>query len=149
MQPEFWAVLTALCWAVGSLLEKKGIKLGNFTPVMGTTIRTAVSLLLLGALSFPYWNQIKAAGPKPILLIALGGGVLTGGLGIICLYTALKSGHLSTVMAIAFCLTPVYGALLGVILLHEKVNLLQGVGMVLCVIGAAMTVYFKSAATGH
>ena len=47
MKPEMWAVLTAICWAVGSVLEKKGVKLGEFTPVMGTTIRTVVSLTLL------------------------------------------------------------------------------------------------------
>lgn len=148
MRAEYWAVLTAVCWATGSLLEKKGVHLGDFTPVMGTTVRTTVSLLFLGALSYPYWNQVKAAGPKPLLLIAIGGGILAGGLGIICLYTGLKSGNISTVMAIAFCLAPVFGALLGVLVLHEKLNLRQTAGIALCVIGAAMTVYFKEAAPG-
>ena len=146
MPAELWAVLTALCWAVGSLLEKKGVKLGDFTPVMGTTIRTAVSLVFLGLLSLPYWNQVRAAGLKPILLIALGGGVVAGGLGLICFYTGLKSGHIGSVTAIAFCLVPVLGACLGYFFLHEQLNLLQVAGIALCVIGAAMAVLPKVAA---
>jgi len=90
MRPEIWAVLTALCWACGSLLEKKGVRLGDFTPVMGTTIRTVISMLLLLALSYPFWGQVKSAGVKPVLLIAVGGGLVAGCLGIVFLYSALK-----------------------------------------------------------
>jgi catalase len=32
MRAEFWAILTAMCWAVGSFLEKRGIKLGDLSP---------------------------------------------------------------------------------------------------------------------
>ncbi|MBN1674346.1 MAG: EamA family transporter [Kiritimatiellae bacterium] len=148
MKAEFWAVLTALCWATGSLLEKKGVHLGRFTPVMGTTIRTAVSLVLLGLLAAPYWRQVKDAGAKPIVMIALGGGVLAGGLGVVFLYTGLKSGQISTVMTIAFCLAPVFGTVLGVLILREKISALQAAGIVLCVLGAAMTVYFKPTLAG-
>ena len=90
MKPEMWAVLTAICWAVGSVLEKKGVKLGEFTPVMGTTIRTVVSLTLLLVLSFSFWGEVKTAGLKPVLLIAVGGGVIAGCLGIVFLYSALR-----------------------------------------------------------
>ena len=149
MPPEFWAILAALCWATGSLLEKKGVLLGNFTPVMGTTLRTAVSLMLLGVLSIPFWNQVKPAGFKPILLIAVGGGVFAGALGVVCLYTGLKSGNLSTVMAVAFCLAPVFGTLLGYLFLQERLAPLQLTGIALCVLGAAMTMVFKQASPGH
>ena len=143
MRAEIWAIITAICWATGSLLEKKGVKLGDLTPVMGTTIRTTVSLLLLGAISFPFWGQIKTAGIKSIVLIAIGGGVLAGGLGIISLYTGLKSGNLSTVLTIAFCLTPVIGAILGYFILNEKLALLQILGIALCITGATLVTYFK------
>lgn len=144
MQAELWAVLTALCWAVGSLLEKSGLRAGGFTPVMGTAIRTFFSLLLLSAISLPYWKEIRQAGPKPVLLIALGGGILAGGLGLLCLYTGLRSGQLSLVMTIAFCLTPVIGALLGMMVLGERLAPLQAVGIALCIGGAAMAVLFRS-----
>ena len=44
MKAEVWAVLTAVCWGVGSLLEKRGVKIGELAPIMGTFIRTAFSL---------------------------------------------------------------------------------------------------------
>jgi transporter family protein len=143
MKPEFWAALTALCWALGSLLEKKGVKLGNLTPVMGAGVRTAVSLLILLAISYPYWGELKKAGAKPLLMIAAGGGLLAGALGIICLYSGLKSGHLSTVLTIAFCSTPVLGVVLGVAFLGERLALMQYMGIALCVIGAAITIWLK------
>ncbi len=143
MRAEIFALLTGICWAVGSFLEKKGVTLGNFTPVMGTTIRTVVSLIFLMLISYPYWHQVKAAGPKPIILIAIGGGILAGGLGLIFLYSGLKSGNLSTVMTIAFCSSPVIGALIGYLVLHEKLSAMQIVGMIMCLVGAFFTLYFK------
>lgn len=143
MRAEIFALLTGICWAVGSLLEKKGVSLGNFTPVMGTAIRTVVSLIFLLLISYPYWYQVKAAGSKPVILIAIGGGILAGGLGIIFLYSGLKAGNISTVMTVAFCSAPVIGAFLGYLVLKEKLAPLQIVGMLLCVLGAFLTIYFK------
>ncbi|MDG2384869.1 MAG: EamA family transporter [Pirellulaceae bacterium] len=144
MRPEFWAVLTAFCWAIGSLLEKRGVQLGNFAPVMGTTIRTSTSVLLLLVISYPFWGQTKTVGMKPILLIAIGGGLITGCLGIICLYSALKTGQLSIVLTIAFCLTPVVGSLLGYLFLDERLKLTQLLGIGLCIAGAALVTLFKN-----
>ena len=143
MQAELYALLAAICWAVGSLIEKTGIGLGNIAPVMGTAIRTLFSLMLLAFLSYPYWGELKSAGVKPIIFIAMGGGVLAGGLGIMFFYTGMKHGHLSSVMTIAFCLAPVLGVILGVLVLKEKLSPLQLAGIVLCITGAAMTVYFR------
>ena len=145
MKAEGWAILTAVCWGVGSLLEKQGVKIGGLTPVMGTVIRTTFSLLFLLALSFPFWGQVKMAGVKSISMIAIGGGILAGGVGIISLYTALKSGKLSTVMTIAFCLAPVIGTALGYFVLNEKLSAIQMLGIVLCISGAVLVTYFKQA----
>ena len=125
-------------------MEKKGVKMGGLTPVMGTAIRTTFSLLFLAAVSFPFWGQVRTAGGKSIFLIAIGGGVLAGGLGIISLYSGLKTGDLSTVLTIAFCLTPVIGAVLGFFVLHEKLASPQLLGIALCVIGASLVTYFRT-----
>lgn len=143
MRAEIWAVLTACCWGFGSLLEKKGVTIGGLTPVMGTAIRTIFSLLFLLAVSSPFWGQVKTAGVKSITLIAVGGGLFAGGLGLIFLYTGLKTGNLSTVMTVAFCLAPVVGAILGFLFLEEKLKAVQIFGIALCVTGAAMVTYFK------
>jgi len=143
MRAEIWAVLAACCWGFGSLLEKKGVKIGGLTPVMGTAIRTTFSLLFLLAVSSPFWGQVKTAGVKSITLIAVGGGLFAGGLGLIFLYTGLKTGNLSTVMTVAFCLAPVVGAILGFLFLEEKLKAVQILGIALCVTGAAMVTYFR------
>lgn len=144
MRAEFWAVLTALCWAFGSILEKRGLKLGEMSPVLGAGVRTAISLLLLSALSWRYWGQLRTCGVKSILLIAIGGGVLAGAVGIASLYAGLKSGNIAVVMAIAFCLTPILGATAGHFILKEKLSYVQVIGICLCVTGAALVLFFKS-----
>ena len=53
MKPQLLALLTAIAWGVGGYFEKKGLHLGNLAPEMGITIRTAVALVILGAVSFP------------------------------------------------------------------------------------------------
>ena len=143
MRAEIFAVLTAACWAVGSSMEKRGITMGNLSPAVGTVVRTAFSLLVLLVLSIPLLGQLKSAGAKSILLIAIGGGLLSGGLGIVFLYSGLRSGNISTVMTIAFCLAPVIGAAIGYILFRERLSPLQIAGVILCITGAAMTVYFR------
>ena len=145
MRAEIWAALTAVCWGAGSMLEKKGVHLGSLAPIMGTTLRTAFSLLLLAAISYPLWSQARTAGIKSISLIAVGGGVMAGGLGIVFLYTGLKHGNLSSVMTIAFCLAPVVSAILGFLVLRERLTPPQLVGIVLCVSGAALVSYFRAA----
>lgn len=143
MRAEFWAVLTAVCWACGSFFEKKGVKLGGFAPVMGTTIRTATSVILLAVISYPFWHQLRTAGLKPILMIAIAGGVFAGALGILFFYQALSLGALSIVLPLAFCLTPVIGVILGGVLLGEKLLPIQYVGIALTIGGAAITAYFR------
>ena len=46
-------------------------------------------------------------------------------------------------MTIAFCFAPVLGAVLGYFFLNERLSPIQVTGIALCVIGAAMTVYFR------
>ena len=145
MRAEFWAVLTAGCWAFGSILEKRGLKLGEMPPVLGAGLRTAVSLVILAALSWRFWPQLRTCGLKPILLVAVGGALLAGALGLVCLYSGLKSGaHIGVVMTIAFCLAPVIGAVTAWLAMNEKLTWPQAVGIGLCVVGAAMTMLFKA-----
>ncbi len=138
-----WAVLTAACWAIGSFFEKSGVKLGGFAPIMGVTIRTFVSVLLLGVLSYPFWPQLRTSGIKPIIMIALGGGVCAGAMGLLFFYKALKLGNISLILPLAFCCTPVFGVIIGVVLLKEKLVLMQYLGISLTIIGAFLTAYYK------
>jgi len=143
MRAELWAVLTAICWAGGSYFEKKGVKLGGFSPVMGSAIRTATSLVVMAVLSYPFWGQLRTSGVKPLMMIVLGGGVVAGAMGIMFFYHAIASGNLSLVLPIGFCLTPVLGVAIGIFFLGEHVSPIQYVGILMTVAGATLTVYFK------
>ena len=135
MKPVFYAVLTALCWSVGGFFEKKGLHLGNLTPVMGITIRTATAILVLGLVSFPQWKTLAGAGLAPLTYLVLGGGVLAGSLGMLSFYTGLATGELSRVIPVAFGLTPLIGFLLGVFFMKEPATTIKLLGALFTSLG--------------
>ncbi len=134
MKPQLLALLTAMAWGIGGYFEKKGLHLGNLSPQMGITIRTAVALLILGAVSFPQWKTVAQAPPKSLLMMVLGGGVVAGSLGMLCFYAAIKGAPLTRVMPIAFT-SPLFGALMGVILGGEPLTWKTIVGTLLTIAG--------------
>ncbi len=134
MKPQLFALLTAIAWGVGGYFEKKGLHLGNLSPQMGITIRTAIALIILGAVSFPQWKSLTQAGPKAILYMVVGGGVVAGAVGMLCFYTAIKGAPLTKVMPIAFT-SPLFGALMGILLGGEPLTVKTVVGMLLTIGG--------------
>lgn len=130
MKPQLLALLTAVAWGVGGYLEKRGLHLGDLSPQVGITIRTAVALVVLAAVSAPQWKTIPQAGAKSLWLLILGGGVLAGAVGMLCFYGAIKGAPLGKVMPIAFT-SPLFGALLGVWLGGETLVWKDVVGIVL------------------
>lgn len=135
MKPVLFAVLTAVCWSIGGFFEKKGLRLGNLSPVMGITVRTATALLVLTVASFPHWRTLAAAGTAPLLYLVLGGGVLAGSLGMLFFYTGIATGELSRVIPVAFGLTPLLGFLLGVVVMKEPATASKLLGVVFTSIG--------------
>lgn len=130
-----FALLTAACWGIGGYFEKKGLALGHLSPQMGITIRTGVALLVLAVASYPYWKTLPQAGPKAMLYMVLGGGILAGSAGMLCFYMAIKgSPTLGKVMPIAFT-SPLFGALMGILLGGEPVSVKTILGMLLTVGG--------------
>jgi len=137
MKPQLFALLTAIAWGVGGYFEKKGLHLGNLSPQMGITIRTAVALVILGAVSFPQWKNVPQAGTKALLYMVIGGGVVAGAVGMLCFYTAIKGAPLGKVMPIAFT-SPLFGALMGLLLGGEPLTLKTVLGMLLTVGGIVL-----------
>lgn len=134
MKPQLFALLTAICWGVGGYFEKKGLHLGNLSPTMGITIRTGIALLILGIASFPQWKNLPQAGSKALLYMIIGGGVVAGAAGMLCFYTALKGAPLGKIMPIAFT-SPLFGALMGILLGGEPLSIKTIAGMLLTVGG--------------
>lgn len=134
MKAEFFALLTAMAWGIGGYFEKKGLHLGNLSPQMGITIRTAVALVILATVSFPQWKTISQAGSKALWMMVLGGGVVAGAVGMLCFYTALKGAPLGRVMPIAFT-SPLFGVLMGILLGGEPLTWKAVLGVILTVSG--------------
>jgi bacterial/archaeal transporter family protein len=134
MRPEFYALLTAIAWGVGGYFEKKGLTLGGLSPQIGITLRTVTALIILAAVSYPQWKTVPQAGPKALLYMILGGGVLAGAVGMLCFYTALKGAPLTRVMPIAFT-SPLFGALMGLIFAGEPLTAKTIAGMLLTLAG--------------
>jgi len=138
MRPEIFALITAIAWGVGGFFEKRGLSMGNLTPQVGITIRTAVALVVLGAVSFPHWKSIPEAGPRALLLLVIGGGVVAGSIGMLSFYSALRgAGSLTQVMPIAFT-SPLFSAIVGLIFRTEKLTWQTVLGMVLTIAGIAI-----------
>jgi bacterial/archaeal transporter family protein len=130
MKPELFALLTAICWGVGGYFEKKGLHLGNLSPQMGITLRTVTALVILAIASYPQWKTVPQAGPRALLYMVVGGGVVAGAAGMLCFYTALKGAPLTRVMPIAFT-SPLFGVLMGVIFAGEPLTLKTIAGILL------------------
>jgi transporter family protein len=122
MKPQLLALVAAVAWGIGGYFEKKGLQMGNLSAPMGITLRTAVALAILSAASFPQWKTLPQAGTKPLMMMALGGGVLAGAVGMLCFYAALKGAPLGRVMPIAF---------MGVWLGGETIGARELIGMLL------------------
>lgn len=137
MKPQLLALLTAIAWGVGGYFEKKGLHMGNLSPQMGITIRTAIALVVLGAVSFPQWKSVTQAGPKAMLYMVIGGGVVAGSVGMLCYYAAIKGAPLTKVMPIAFT-SPMFGALMGILLGGEPVTFKMVAGMLLTIGGIVL-----------
>ncbi|MBX2976718.1 MAG: EamA family transporter [Ignavibacteriaceae bacterium] len=134
MKPQLYALLTAIAWGVGGYFEKKGLHLGNLSPQMGITIRTFIALIILGIVSFPQWKSVTEASPKALIYMIVGGGVVAGAVGMLCFYAAIKGAPLGKVMPIAFT-SPLFGAMMGVILGGEPLTVKMMIGMAMTIGG--------------
>jgi len=137
MKAEWLALIAAVAWGVGGYFEKQGLHLGHLPPQVGIALRTAVALVVLGAVSAPHWRAVPLAGGRAVLMMVLGGGLLAGSVGMLCFYGALKGAPLGRVMPIAFT-SPLFGALMGLVAGGEALTWKAGIGMALTVGGIVL-----------
>ncbi len=138
MRPEIFALITAMAWGFGGYFEKRGLHLGNLTPQVGITIRTAVALVVLAIVSFPQWKSIPEAGPKSLLMMVVGGGLVAGSVGMLSFYAAIHGADsLTQVMPIAFT-SPLFSTIMGLVFRTEKLNWQNVLGMALTIGGIAV-----------
>ena len=135
MKPQILALITAMAWGIGGFFEKKGLHAGGLSPQVGITIRTAVALIILGAVSYPNWKTIPQAGTKSLLLLIIGGGIVAGSVGMLSFYAALRgASSLAQVMPIAFT-SPLFSAIMAIAFGGEKLNVQTVIGSLLTLAG--------------
>jgi transporter family protein len=137
VKPQLFALLTAVAWGVGGYFEKKGLQAGNLSPQVGITVRTAVALVVLSAISWPQFRTLGQADGKAIVTLVIGGGLVAGSLGMLCFYAAIKGAPLNRVMPIAFT-SPLFGVLAAVVLGGEALTVKAALGMALTVGGIVL-----------
>ena len=137
MKPQLYALIAAAAWGIGGYFEKRGLLLGGLTPHIGITLRTGVALILLAAFSAPHWRTVLDAGPRPLLYVIIGGGVVAGTIGMLAFYAALKGGTMTAVMPIAFT-SPLFGVALALMFGGEPLQARTLIGAALTVGGIAL-----------
>lgn len=137
MKPQLLALMTAAAWGLGGYFEKRGLALGHLPPQLGITIRTATALVVLAAVSAPQWKLAAQAGTRSLVYMVVGGGLVAGSLGMLCFYAALKQAPLTKVMPIAFT-SPLFGALLAIVIGGEALTIKTALGMLLTVGGIVL-----------
>jgi transporter family protein len=133
MEWFFWALLSALFAGATAILAKIGV--ADVNSNLATAIRTSVILVFSwGIVIFTTRASSIAAIDKKawIMLVLLG---LATGLSWLCYFRALQVGEVSKVAPIDK-LSVVVAIGLGMLILREKLDLREGIGAALIVVGA-------------
>ncbi len=135
-----FAVLAGVSWGLGGFFEKAGLQALKLPPIAGITLRTVVALLILGTLSIPAWKQIENPDNiKAWLMVAIGGGLVAGSLGMWSFYSSLSlTENLGVTLAIAFAFSPITGTVVGLINGSQEIDLKVGLGLISIVIGIVL-----------
>ena len=136
----FWALLSALIWGSAPVLFKLGLK-GEISPLAGILIHnlTATIFALIGVLVLK--ENVLNYPLKELTMVALGGFV-SGFLGLLVYYKAIKVGQVSIVAPIAAS-SPLFSTLLAVIILGEQLTLTKLLGSLLIILGIALLSYSR------
>lgn len=143
---EYVALLTGICWGVGSFFGKRGMKKANISPYVGITMRSFTSLILLlvsvfslgpflfgsNIISELQWIVVNEL--DQFFLILIFEGVIAGFFGMLFYYMAIRKGDLSLVMPLAFS-SPFWGTLLAIIWQTEVFTIQRITGMAFILTG--------------
>jgi bacterial/archaeal transporter family protein len=132
---QFWAVLSALFAALTAIFAKIGVE--NVNSDLATLIRTLVVICVLTLIVFAtgqFQDPARISG-RTYLFLALSG--LGTGASWLCYFRALKLGNAAQVAPIDK-LSVVMVAILGVVLLGEKLSVVNWLGVLLVAGGAIL-----------
>jgi transporter family protein len=132
---QFWAVLSALFAALTAIFAKIGVE--NVNSDLATLIRTLVVICVLTLIVFAtgqFQDPARISGRTYLFLVLSGIGT---GASWLCYFRALKLGNAAQVAPIDK-LSVVMVAILGVVLLGEKLSVVNWLGVLLVAGGAIL-----------
>ena len=134
----FWAILSAIFAALTAIFAKVGVT--GINSDFATLLRTVVVLVSLALILFAtgQYQSLGSISPRSYLFLLLSG--LATGASWVCYFRALQLGQASQVAPVDK-LSVVLVAVLGVILLGEKLDLRQWGGIGLITAGVVMLAF--------
>jgi transporter family protein len=132
-----WALLSAFFAALTAILAKVGV--AQLNPNLATAIRTTVILVFTWSLALATSGKSEwAAASARAWFFLIASGLATG-LSWLCYFRALKLGDVSQVAPVDK-LSVAMAIILAMIFLGERLQLHQGIGVTLIVLGIIMMV---------
>jgi len=142
----YWAVplgiFTALTYGVSGVLWRDGQLRGAHQSIaILLQFTTSIAVAIAGLLLLGRWSLVLEAAWRDLLAL-LASGVLSGIIGIYCMFTALRLMAVARVYAFS-SLTPLVATLFAHFFLHEYLNLLMLGGVLLVSVGVILTQVFR------
>ncbi len=134
MKSVFFAILASLMWGTAPVLFKLGLR-GDLHPITALVFHNLSAFLL--ALIITFITGMKLNYPLKETLLIVAGGVMSGFLGLLFFFKAVKSGDVSVVAPIAST-SPLWGSIIAFLILGEPFSWLRAFGILLVVCGIVL-----------
>lgn len=129
-----FALLASIVWGSAPILFKLGLK-GNVSNFLALMIHNFTAFAV-ASLAFLLSRERFYVSLNELLAIALG-GFLSGFLGLLLFFEAVKRGHVSVASPIAST-SPLWTTLFAYLLLGEPINITKALGIALAVTGIVL-----------
>ena len=146
MRAILLAIGAGLCWGVGEVCTRAVLHTHKVGPMTAVALRSLIALPLIVGAWLIAWRVLHATnepagwtrmGAANWTRLALGSGVMAGGMAMVLFYWALSVGEVSRVKPIAFGVAPAAGVLLGAMFLGEALSARKLAGVALIILGIA------------
>jgi drug/metabolite transporter (DMT)-like permease len=138
------AVFTALTYGVSGVLWRDGqLRGAHQSTAILLQFVTSIGVALLGLVALVRWTSLMATSWHDVAAL-LSSGILSGIVGIYCMFTALRLMAVARVYAFS-SLTPLVATLFAHFFLHEYLNLAMVAGVLLVTVGMALTQIYRPA----
>ncbi len=139
MKAVIFALLSALVWGTAPVIFKLGLR-GEVPPLVGILFHN-LTAFLVALLTVAVLRENLSYPLRDIAVISFG-GFISGFLGLLLYYKAIKVGEVSVVAPIAAS-SPLWASLFAFLLLGEQLTLQRFLGAVLVAVGVALITLSK------